>query len=314
MAPEGGEASQMPRLPALRVLWARWCVLSAAGCALGGAPLPFTVSVDGPVARYRASSTAGAMLARFGSDRAVLSCGDYGWRVPGASAASGLIAGGPAWADHGSMIDHHVRAEHFGWAAYWDVDGWRAPPVPTGIPLPPAATTASVALALAAAQGGGNAQRDNMFHVARMAEYQWLDEGSWRAAFDGDPAGVTWRAGIDEGWRLLDEQALTTSTGTGPVTADVDGRTASAAVALAVEYAEQRRIAVPPDVRVDSAFRRESGWEIRFSDYRDENPPRRAAILVADNGWVGRSPATPLAVTGTTRTPGPASAPLSGPG
>ncbi len=288
-------ANQLPRLPALRVLWARWCVLGAASRALGTAPLPFVLVVDGPVARYRASSTAGATLARFGSDRAVLSCGDYGWRVAGGETAMELLAHGPVWADHPSMVDHHVRGNHFGWAAYWDVDGWRAPPVPVGIPLAPAATTAAVARTVSAAQGGGADQRDNIFHVTRMVEYEWLDRASWDTAFGAAarPGGVEPPTGppadVAAGWRLLEDQGLTCATGAGPIERDVDGRTAAEAVDIAAGYARKRHIAIPDDVRVDSAFRRESGWEIRFSDYRDADGPRYPVILVADNGWVGRT-------------------------
>ncbi|MDF0529418.1 hypothetical protein P0W64_09850 [Tsukamurella sp. 8F] len=330
---------QLPRLPSLRVLWARWCVLAAGSRAMTPAPMPFGIVVDGPVGRYRASSTAGAMLARFGADRAVLSCGDVSWRVSGSRTATELLADGPDWADHVSMVDHHLRSGHFGWIAYWNVDGWRAAPVPDGVPLPPTHTTSAVAEALSAAQVGSTSGgawttdvpvpypadsasgtgshllstvRDTMFHVTRMAEYEWLDRTAWETAFGGSGRD------IEAGWRLLEDQGLTTATGSGPITEDVDGRTADQAVVLAAQYAEQRRIAIPDDVRVDSAFRRESGWEITFSDYRDTGSGRTVAILVADNGWVGRTGAagggTGAVLTGTRRIPAAGATPWSAPG
>ncbi|GAA1096415.1 hypothetical protein GCM10009581_31530 [Tsukamurella strandjordii] len=286
----------------LRLLYARWCLLAAAEAPLGaaGAPLPFRISVDGPrstaageggwVARYHASSTAGATLAGFPAHRAVLSCADAGWRVAGAPSADELLAGGPDWADHATMLDHRVRTGHFGWATFWEDGRWhcRTPPEP-GLPLPPVSTTFDAAAALAARFEEPAAVGDTMFHLVRMCEYEWLDTASWAAAF----GPLAPQRLIDESWERLVRFGLTQWTGSGPRIEGVPGRTAEQAVALAAEHAQREGPGIPEDVRVDSALRDPSGWRVSFRDYRDGPSVRPVVVQVPDEGPVrslGRTP------------------------
>lgn len=117
------------RAAPLRLIRARWCLLAAAQpvLAAAGAPLPFRVTVDGGergVARYDASSTAGATLVWFGPERAVLSCGDLGWRVPGAAGPADWVDGGPSWLEHVAMLDHRVSAGRYAWTG--ELFSWRS--------------------------------------------------------------------------------------------------------------------------------------------------------------------------------------------
>ncbi|WP_248490027.1 hypothetical protein [Tsukamurella sp. PLM1] len=203
------------RAESLRVIRARWSLLAAAGpvLAAAGAPLPFRASVDGVargVARYDSSSSAGATLAWLDADRAVLSCGDAGWRVAAAPGPAGLLEGGPSWADHVTLLDHRVSAGHYGWAEFWD-EGVRlsaAEPV-DGAPLPPVFSTGRTAAAL----GARLEHNGTLFHLVRMSEYEWLDAASWRSAF----GGLVPDRLIDESWETVVGFGLTQWTGGGPI-------------------------------------------------------------------------------------------------
>jgi hypothetical protein len=270
-------------LPALRVLWARWCAAAAIAGAMadGGLALPVDIVVDGRVARYRAASGAGATLARFGADRAVLSCGDLGWRVAGSPSAALRVAALPDWVDHVSMLDHRVRVGHFSWVAVHQLDGWSAVRAPDGAPLPPM-DTAGLAGLLGAALGPGQAQRDLMFHLLRMAEYQDLDRTSWRTALGAVlPADAT-----ERGWETLREHDLIRLAGRGPVTVGVRGRSAADAETIALDYARRIGRAIPEDVRVGAGFRREHGWDFRYIDYRDADTGTALIIAVDDDDSV----------------------------
>ncbi|BDD84868.1 hypothetical protein TPB0596_46310 [Tsukamurella pulmonis] len=274
------------RTDPLRLLRARWCLLAAAQpvLAAGGAPLPFRVTVDGTergVARYDASSTAGATLAWFGPDRAVLSCGDLGWHVPGAPGAAERMAGGPSWLEHVSALDHRLSAGRYGWAGVWDGGGFDAGEAPEpGAPLPPVGSADEVVAALAGRLENG----DGLQHVVRMCEYEWLDAASWRAAFGGfAPERM-----LDEAWLRLREWGLTQWTGDGPRYDGVPGRTPERARAVAAEHARERGMQIPEEVRVESALRTRTGWRVRFLDYRDVESGRPLVISVPDTGpaWI----------------------------
>ncbi|WP_019201526.1 hypothetical protein [Tsukamurella sp. 1534] len=272
----------------LRLVRARWCLLAAAQpiLAAAGAPLPFRVLVDGArpaVARYDASATAGATLALLDDDRAVLTCGDAGWRIPGAPGASGLVGRGPSWAGHPSVVDHRAVRDHYGWIAFWDGHGWSgtAGPEP-GAALPPVLSTGATADALGARYADGPRSDAALVHLVRMTEYEWLDAPAWRAAFGhaGAPRLVA------ESWDALVGFGLTQWSGDGPVTDHVVGRSPDEARALAAEFAERSGLQIPDDVRVESAMRTRTGWEIRFLDYRDADSARPLSIRVPDVGPV----------------------------
>lgn len=277
----------------LRVVYARWSLLAAAEpvLAAAGAPLPFRVTVDGTgegVARYDASSTGGATLARFPGDRAVLSCGDAAWRIPGGASASELLRRGPSWADHATMLDHRVRAGRFGWAAFWCDGAWAGDLPPAAAPLPPIGSTAATAAALAARIDGAG-WADTATHLVRMCEYEWLDAASWRAAFGSLVAERV----LDESWSQLVGFGLTQWSGSGPRTQGVAGRTPEEAVALAVECARREGLRIPDEVRVDSAMRGRRGWRVRFLDYRDAQTARPTVFEVPDEGTVRSLRTTP---------------------
>lgn len=278
------EVTASVTLPVLRVLWARWCLASAAAQALeaGGLALPAGFLVDGAVARYRASSGAGATLTGFGGARAVLSCGDRSWRVSAAPSASERLAGLPDWVDHPAMLDHRVRAGHFGWVSVHGSAGWTDPAPPDGAPLPPLLSTAPLAGVLAGALGAGQAQRDVMFHLIRMAEYQFLDVGSWRAALDPvAPADA-----VERGWECLRDRDLVRIAARQPITAGVLGRGEAEATNMAVAYTRRVGAEVPAQVRVTAGFRREFGWDVRIGDYRDAGLGTALTVVVDDDGAV----------------------------
>ncbi|GAA1074215.1 hypothetical protein [Tsukamurella spumae] len=283
----------------LRVLRARWCLLAAAEpvLAAAGAPLPFRVTVsagDRGVARYDASSTAGATLTWFGPDRAVLSCGDLGWRVPGAQGPEDRVAGAPSWMEHVSALDHRVAAQHYGWLGVWDDGAWAADAAPEpGAPLPPVQGTAATALAL----GARLEQTDSLFHLVRMCEYEWLDAAAWWTIFRSlAPERV-----IDESWTQLIDLGLTQWTGGGPVFDGVPGRTPSEAEHAAAEHARERGLQIPDEVRVAAAMRTRDGWQVRLLDYRDADRSRPLVISVPDQGsaWIEDATSAGLRSPGT---------------
>ncbi|CAM3879127.1 hypothetical protein ACXYTP_21915 [Tsukamurella ocularis] len=286
----------------LRVIRARWCLLAAAQpvLAAAGAPLPFRVTVDGGergVARYDASSTAGATLAWLGSDRAVLSCGDLGWRVPGAAGPAERVVRGPSWLEHVTMLDHRVSAGRYAWTGIWDAGGFAAAedPLP-GAPLPPVGGSAEVAAALA----GRLEDAEGMHHLVRMCEYEWLDAAAWRVAFGHlAPERV-----VEESWSLLRDAGLTQWTGDGPRYEGVPGRTPEEARAAAAEYARTRGLQIPEDVRVEAALRTGTGWRIRFLDYRDAGTARPLVISVPDAGAARLEGTAEMAVRSPGTTPG----------
>ncbi|TWS18015.1 hypothetical protein FK529_17580 [Tsukamurella asaccharolytica] len=270
------------RLVPLRLIRARWCLLAAAQpvLAAAGAPLPFRVAVDGGdrgVARYDASSTAGATLAWFGPDRAVLSCGDLGWRVPGGAGPAERIVRGPSWMEHVAVLDHRVRGGRYSWVGVWDGGTFAADedPLP-GAPLPPVGGSAEVAAALGGRLVGG----EGLHHLVRMCEYEWIDAGSWWAAFGTlAPERV-----VDESWSQLRDQGLTQWTGGGPRYDGVDGRTPEEARAAAADHARACGLQIPEEVRVEAGMRTRSGWRVRFLDYRDVGTARPLVISVPDDG------------------------------
>jgi hypothetical protein len=287
----------------LRLLYARWCLLAAAEpvLAAAGVPLPFRITVDGPhggladatggwVARYDASASAGATLARFPGHRAVLSCGDAGWRLPGGPTAAKLLATGPAWADHATMIDHRVRGGHFGWAAFWENGSWnceQSPELP--LPLPSVQSTESTAAALAGRFDDRPRSIDAMFHLVRMCEYEWLDTASWETAL----GHLVPRRVAEESWSNLVRWGLTQWSGSGPLTEGVPGPTPDQAVASAAEHARSEGPRIPEDVRVDSALRTRKGWQVRFLDYRDAHHARPVVVMVPDEGPIKSLGTTP---------------------
>lgn len=270
----------------LRVVRARWCLLAAVQpvLAAAGSPLPFRVSFDGGArgaARYDASATAGATLAWFGDDRAVLSCGDEGWRVPGAPGPAELMRGGPSWVDHVTVLDHRVSAGHYGWVSFWYDGAWRPAADPAeGAPLPPVFRTADAAAALGARPEGGDAA----FHLVRMCEYEWLDSASWRAAFSSLVASRV----VDESWDRVKDFGLTQWSGSGPVADGVPGPSPEEAKQRAAEHARRRGLQIPDEVRVESALRTRFGWQVGFLDYRDAGVARPLVISVPDSGpvWI----------------------------
>lgn len=270
------------RAAPLRLIRARWCLLAAAQpvLAAAGAPLPFRVTVDGGergVARYDASSTAGATLVWFGPERAVLSCGDLGWRVPGAAGPAERVDGGPSWLEHVAMLDHRVSAGRYAWTGIWDDGAFAAPadPLP-GAPLPPVGDSGEVAAALAGRLKDGT----GVHHLVRMCEYEWLDAPTWWAAFGGlAPERI-----MDESWLQLKESGLTQWTGEGPRYDGVPGRTPEEARAAAADHARARGLQIPEDVRVEAALRTGTGWLVRFLDYRDVGTARPLVISVPDQG------------------------------
>ncbi|CAM3290921.1 hypothetical protein [Tsukamurella hominis] len=274
------------RAEPLRVIRARWCLLAAAQpvLAAAGAPLPFRVSVDGGergVARYDASSTAGATLAWFGPDRAVLSCGDLGWRVPGAPGPAERAERGPSWLEHATALDHRISAGRYAWTGIWDDGGFAAPddPLP-GAPLPPVFRSADVAAALGARLTDGA----GLHHLVRMCEYEWLDAASWWGALGGlAPERV-----MDESWSRLRDHGLTQWTGDGPRYDGVPGRTPDQARAAAADHARARGLQIPEEVRVEAALRTGTGWRVRILDYRDVGTVRPLVISVPDDGpaWI----------------------------
>ncbi|MGX9296556.1 hypothetical protein [Tsukamurella paurometabola] len=288
------------RVEPLRLIRARWCLLAAAQpvLAAAGAPLPFRVTVDGGergVARYDASSTAGATLVWFGPERAVLSCGDLGWRVPGAAGPAERVEGGPSWLEHVAMLDHRLAAGRYGWTAIWDDGAFAAAqdPLP-GAPLPPVGDSAEVASAL------GSRLKDGagLHHLVRMCEYEWLDAASWWAAFGTlAPERV-----LDESWSRLNESGLTQWTGDGPRYEGVPGPTPEEARAAAAEHARARGLQIPEEVRVEAALRTRTGWLVRFLDYRDAGTARPLVISVPDVGPAAIEPAAADAVS--VRSPG----------
>lgn len=265
----------------LRLIRARWRLLAAAQpvLAAAGAPLPFRVTVDGGtrgVARYDSSSTAGATLAWFGPDRAVLSCGDLGWRVPGAPGPAERVAGGPPWLEHVAVLDHRVCAGRYAWTGIWDDGAFAAEAPLPGAPLPPVGTSAEVAAAL-----GGRLEHDEaLHHLVRMCEYEWLDAPTWWAAF-GELAPERL---LDESWSVLKESGLTQWTGDGPRYDGVPGRTPEEARAAAADHARSRGLQIPEDVRVEAALRTRTGWLVRFLDYRDVGTARPLVISIPDEG------------------------------
>lgn len=266
----------------LRLIRARWCLLAAAQpvLAAAGAPLPFRVTVDGGeqgVARYDASATAGATLAWFAPDRAVLSCGDLGWRVPGAEGPAARVADGPPWLEHVAMLDHRVCAGRYAWTAIWDDGGCTVAEEPQpGAPLPPVSGSAQVAAALGARLEDG----EGLHHLVRMCEYEWLDAASWWAAF----GALAPERLVDESWSLLRDSGLTQWTGDGPRYDGVPGRTPEEARAAAAEHARTRGLQIPEEVRVEAALRTGTGWQVRFLDYRDVATARPLVITVPDEG------------------------------
>lgn len=283
----------------LRVIYSRWCLLAAAApvLAAAGAPLKFRISVDGGVygvARYDASANAGATLARFSDDRAVLSCGDASWRAPEAPSASARLAGGPSWADHVSMLDHRLSAGHYGWVGFWDDGAWLPTSSPAaGAPLPPVLSTAATAAAL-------GARWEHAFHLVRMSEYAWLDSASWQAAFGAVVAARV----LDESWEHLRSLGLTQWTGSGPVRSGVLGRTPDEAKLLAAEHARERGMQIPDEVRVESALRTRTGWQVRLLDYRDAGIARPLVISVPDEGPLSTAVAAASSVRPLGTTPG----------
>ncbi len=286
--------------PPLRVLRARWCLLAAAQpvLAAGGAPLPFRITADGVergVARYDASATAGATLAWFGPGRAVLSCGDLGWRVPGAPGAAYRLDGGPSWLQHVAVLDHRLDAGRYGWIGVWDEDRFTAGEEPApGAPLPPVASSAAVAGAL----GARLEHPSGLDHLVRMCEYEWLDAASWWGAFGGLAPERT----LDEAWCRLTDAGLTQWTGAGPKYDGVSGRTPEQAREVATEHARTRGIPIPDDVRVEAALRTRSGWRVRMLDYRDAESARPVVITVPDTGpvWIGDAEEPGVRSPGTT--------------
>lgn len=295
----GDDRDMSDRAESLRVIRARWSLLAAAGpvLAAAGAPLPFRASVDGVargVARYDSSSSAGATLAWLDADRAVLSCGDAGWRVAAAPGPAGLLEGGPSWADHVTLLDHRVSAGHYGWAEFWD-EGVRlsaAEPV-DGAPLPPVFSTGRTAAAL----GARLEHNGTLFHLVRMSEYEWLDAASWRSAF----GGLVPDRLIDESWETVVGFGLTQWTGGGPIEEGVAGRTPAEAKRRAAEHAGERGLQIPDEVRVESALRTPDGWQVRFMDYRDATVARPLVISVPDAGpvWIDGAEALGIRSPGT---------------
>ena len=266
----------------LRLIRARWRLLAAAQpvLAAAGAPLPFRVTVDGGelgVARYDASSTAGATLAWVGLDRAVLSCGDLGWRVAGAVGPAERVQRGPSWLEHVAMLDHRVSAGRYAWTGIWDDGAFAADEQPLpGAPLPPV----SCSVELAAALGARLEHGEGLHHLVRMCEYEWLDAPTWWAAFGQlAPERV-----MDESWLQLKESGLTQWTGDGPRYDGVPGRTPEEARAAAADHARSRGLQIPEDVRVEAALRTRTGWLVRFLDYRDVGTARPLVISVPDEG------------------------------
>ena len=266
----------------LRLIRARWCLLAAAQpvLAAAGAPLPFRVTVDGGergVARYDASATAGATLAWFGPERAVLSCGDLGWPVPGAGGPAARVADGPPWLEHVAVLDHRVCAGRYAWTAIWDDGGCVVAEEPQpGAPLPPVAGSAEAAAALGARLEDG----EGLHHLVRMCEYEWLDAASWWAAF----GALAPERLVDESWSLLRDCGLTQWTGGGPRYDGVPGRTPEEAREAAAEHARTRGLQIPEEVRVEAALRIGTGWQVRFLDYRDVETARPLVITVPDEG------------------------------
>lgn len=286
----------------LRLIRARWCLLAAAQpvLAAAGAPLPFRVTVDGGdrgVARYDASSTAGATLAWFGPDRAVLSCGDLGWHVPGAPGPAERMDGGPSWLEHVTALDHRLAAGRYGWTGVWDDDGFHATEDPAlGAPLPPVSGPDEVVSALGARLGSGG----GLHHVVRMCEYEWLDAASWWTAF----GPLAPERLLDEAWLRLRDAGLTQWTGEGPRYDGVPGRTPEEARAAAAEHARSRGLQIPEEVRVESALRTRTGWRVRFLDYRDVESGRPLLISVPDAGPARIEDAEVRGATRPGRTPG----------
>ncbi|NMD57890.1 MULTISPECIES: hypothetical protein [Tsukamurella] len=289
------------RADPLRVIRARWCLLAAAQpvLAAAGAPLPFRVTVDGReqgVARYDASSTAGATLAWFGPERAVLSCGDLGWRVPGAPGPAERVERGPSWLEHVTALDHRVSAGRYAWTGFWDDGAFAADEeLLPGAPLPPVGGSAEVAAAL----GGRLEHGDGLHHLVRMCEYEWLDAATWWAAFGHLAPERT----LERSWLRLQDHGLTQWSGGGPEYNGVPGRTPEEARAVAAEYARSRGLQIPEDVRVESALRTRDGWQVRFLDYRDAGTSRPLLISVPDEGAVrieGAAEAEWLRSPGTT--------------
>lgn len=287
------------RLDPFRLIRARWCLLAAAQpvLAAAGAPLPFRVTVDGAdrgVARYDASAAAGATLAWFGPDRAVLSCGDLGWRVPGSPGPAMRMEGAPSWLEHVSALDHRLADGRYGWAATWD-GAWAAAEPAPGAPLPPVGAGEVVA-----ALGAGLDDADGLHHLVRMCEYEWLDAASWWAAF----GSLAPERLLDETWLRLREQGITQWTGDGPRYDGVPGRTPEEARAEAAEHARRRGLQIPDDVRVESALRTADGWRVRFLDYRDAEAGRPLIIAVPDAGPTSIVEGTVRGVTRPGTTPG----------
>ncbi len=269
------------RLDPFRLIRARWCLLAAAQPVLAatGAPLPFRVTVDGAgrgVARYDASVAAGATLAWFGPDRAVLSCGDLGWPVPDAPGPTARLEGAPSWLEHVSALDHRLAEGRYGWLGVWDGDRFRAEQEPAlGAPLPPVGADQ-----VAAVLGAGLDHAEGLHHLVRMCEYEWLDAPSWWAAFGSlAPDRI-----VEEAWLRLRDQGLTQWTGDGPRYDGVPGPTPEQARAAAAGYARRRGLQIPDDVRVESALRTADGWRVRFLDYRDAEAGRPLIVAVPDTG------------------------------
>lgn len=270
-----------PTVP-LRVIRARWCLLAAAQpvLAASGAPLPFRVSADGGdrgVARYDASSTAGATLAWFGPDRAVLSCGDLGWRVPGSAGPVERVDEGPSWLTHVTALDHRVSAGRYGWCGTWEDGLFTASDEPLqGAPLPPVGDADRMVAAL----GAGRGDTAGLHHLVRMCEYEWLDAASWWAALGGAASDRM----MDESWLRLREAGLTQWTGEGPVVDGVPGLTPEQARIAATEFARERGLWIPDEVRVEAALRTGTGWQVGFLDYRDAETARPLVISIPDAG------------------------------